>query len=184
MRVAHSRQAVTLARIDHVWQLDERPISEFIRVVTRLRSVLSTTCNEDAPIIGLNGTESDGNVKVDVQNLTLFSLMVNVVESNYLLIEFEEVDFVCADGVLLLRMSFILRSVQHPDTGLLKVVCHRKLGVPVEANVLLVFASLLILLRHSVEAGSLAMSPRNNLGLMRTTGIVSSVEALLPSSSS
>lgn len=74
--------------------------------------------------------------------------MVHVVEGYYLLIEFEEMDFVRADGILMLKVLLILGPIQHPDTGLLKVVCHRKLGVTVEANVLLVLARLLILPRH------------------------------------
>jgi hypothetical protein len=51
--------------------------------------------------------------------------MVHVVEGYYLLIEFEEMDFVRADGILMLKVLLILGSIQHPDTGLLEVVCHR-----------------------------------------------------------
>ena len=54
MRVPHSRQAVALSRVDHVWQLDQSSISEFIGVITGLRSVLGSTCNEDTSIVGLN----------------------------------------------------------------------------------------------------------------------------------
>jgi len=57
---------MALSGVDHVRQLDQRTIPEFVRVVARLRSVLGASSDENASIIGLNGAESNWNIEVYV----------------------------------------------------------------------------------------------------------------------
>ena len=90
-------------------------------MVTGLRGVLRTSGNEYPSIIGLYGTESDRDIEVYVQHFSLLPLMVNVVECNYLLIKFEEVDLVRHYCFYLL----LVLTVHHSDTCLGEVVCHR-----------------------------------------------------------
>lgn len=80
--------------------------------------------------------------------------MVHVVERHDFLIEFEEMDFVGAYLVDCDVLLLGLRSVQHSDSSLREVVGHGELGVPVEANVVLVLTALLVLCIvriHSVD---------------------------------
>jgi hypothetical protein len=61
-------------------------------MITALRRVLGASSNEDATIIGLDGTEADRNVEVNVQQLTRLLILVHVVEGNHALVELEEVN--------------------------------------------------------------------------------------------
>ena len=103
-------------------------------MIARLRCVLCSSCDEDPPIVCLNGAESDWNVKVDIEHLSLFPLVINVVERDYFLIKLKEMDFVGHDCLDLL----LVLSVDHANTRLREVVCHGELRVTVEANVLLI----------------------------------------------
>jgi hypothetical protein len=70
----------------------------------------------------LDRAESYWNVEVDVQNFSLLSFVVDIVEGNYLLIELEEMNFVSSSGFNLLGVCS--RSTNHPYSGLSKVVGH------------------------------------------------------------
>ena len=103
-------------------------------MVARLRSVFSSTGNENPSIICLYRAESNRDVKVYVQHLPLLPLVIDVVERYYLLIKLEEMDFVCHHC-----LNFLLvLTVDHTDPCLGKVVGHCKLGVTIETDVLLV----------------------------------------------
>ena len=79
--------------------------------------------------------------------------MVHVVEGHNLLIELEEVDLVCANLLHLVLVLLRLRSIHHSDASLGEVVGHCKLRVPVEADVVLVLASLLVIAAVDVVLG-------------------------------
>jgi hypothetical protein len=110
-------------------------------MVARLRSILSSSSNKYSAIIGLYRAEPNRNVKVNIEHLPLLSLMVDIVESHDLLVEFEEVDLVshyCFDFLLIL-------SIDHADTSLREVIGHGELRIPVEADVLLVVGNFRVL---------------------------------------
>ena len=92
--VAHGSQTVPLSGVDHVRQLDEGPIPELVSVVARLGSVLGTTCDEYPAVVSLDRAESDRNIEVDVEDFSLLSFVVDVVEGHNLLVELEEVNLV------------------------------------------------------------------------------------------
>jgi len=85
---------VAFARVQHVWQLYQCPVTQLVGVVAALRGVLGSTCNEDAAVISLNRTEPDWNVEVNAQQLPRLLVLVHVIESNHALIKLEEVDAV------------------------------------------------------------------------------------------
>lgn len=74
--------------------------------------------------------------------------MVHVIERNYLLIELEEMNLVGPHLLHLILVLMSLRPIQHSDASLGEVVRHRELRVPIEADVILVLANLLIV--HSI----------------------------------
>jgi hypothetical protein len=74
--------------------------------------------------------------------------MVHVIERNYLLIELEEMNLVGPHLLHLILVLVSLRSIQHSNAGLGEVVRHRELRVPIETDVILVLANLLIV--HSI----------------------------------
>ena len=136
-------------------------------MIARLRCVLRSTSNKDPAVIRLYGAESNRDIEVYVQHLSLFSLVIDVVECDYLLIKLEEMDFVrhhCLDFLLVL-------SVDHTDTCLRKVVGHCKLRVTVEADVLLVVSL-------SVYLGISDLS-RFSTGTTRSTKLVLSLAIAL-----
>ena len=100
-----------LSRVYHVRQLNQGTISEFIRMIAGLRCVLRTSSDEDSSIIGLNRAETNWNIEVNIQNFSLLSLMINIVECHNLLIKFEEVDFVCSDFFNLVLILLCCRSI-------------------------------------------------------------------------
>lgn len=165
---------MSLSRVDHVGQLNQSSISELEGMVAGLRGVLGSSCNEDPSIIGLNGTKSDGNVKVNVENLSLFPLMVHIVKSNDLLVKLKEVNLVCHN-----RLDFLLLlPIDHADASLRKVVCHRQLGVPVETNILLAVHISLVLTQLRVSRlGSISSTVTRSEIL--TLGYVLVIEHLL-----
>ena len=74
--------------------------------------------------------------------------MVHVIECNYLLIELEEMNLVGPHLLHLILVLVSLRPIQHSNASLGEVVGHRELRVPIEADVILVLANLLIV--HSI----------------------------------
>jgi len=80
----------------------------------------------------------------------LLSLVIDVVKGHNLLVELEEVDLVCSCRFKLLLVCLILGSIDHSDACLCKVVCHRKLRVPIEADVLLMLASVVALIAPTI----------------------------------
>ena len=92
-------------------------------MVARLRGVLSSTSDEDSSVVSLDRAESYWNVEVDVENFSLFSFVINVVEGNNLLIKLEKMNFVGSSCFDLL--SVCSGSADHSDSSLGEVVGHR-----------------------------------------------------------
>lgn len=65
-------------------------------MIRALRAVFSTTCNEYLTIICLNTAEPDRDRKFLQQLFTRFSIIVNVIVSNNLLVKFKEVNSIVA----------------------------------------------------------------------------------------
>ncbi len=55
---------MTLTRVYHIRQLYKAVVSELIRVVRALGTVLGTTSDEDLTVVGLDAAESNRNRKV------------------------------------------------------------------------------------------------------------------------
>ena len=72
--------------------------------------------------------------------------MINVVESDYFLIEFKEVDLVGHHGLDLL----LVLAIDHLDPRLREVVSHRQLRVPIEADILLIVTLVVHVLQEVV----------------------------------
>ena len=125
---------MSFSRIDHVWKLDQCPVSKLVRMVGALRGILGSSSDEDSAIVCLDGAEPDWYHEVDIQHFSLLPLLVDIVERYDFLVEFEEVDLVGPHAFSNLRSC--LGSIYHSDAGLGKVVGHCQLGVPVEADVL------------------------------------------------
>lgn len=156
---------MTLSWVYHIWQLNECSISKLIRVVWWLRSVFSSSSNENSPIICLDRTESNWDVEVYVQNFSLLSFVINIVECHNFLIKLEEMDFVGPYHLKFLLILIFLSSINHTDTGLLEIVRHGKLRVSVEWNVLSFRASSCcrcISIRESRTSIVIAMLFRHN----------------------
>ena len=128
---------MALSRVDHVWQLDQGAIAEFVGVVARLRCILGASSDKNAAIVCLDRAEPDWDVEINVEHFSLLSLLVDIEKSDYLLVELEEVDLVGVDHLHLVSSR---RLVHHSDASRLEVVRHGELGVPVEADVLLVLS--------------------------------------------
>ena len=60
--------------------------------------------------------------------------MNHIIEGHNLLIKLEKVNFVSSGRF---KLVLILGLRWHPDTRKIKVICHRKLWVPIEANILI-----------------------------------------------
>lgn len=158
---------MALSRVYHVRQLNQSPVPEFVGVIARLGSVLRASRNENASIVGLDGAKPDRNVEVDVEYLPLLALVIHVVEGHNLLIELEEVDLVRAYLLHLVLVLLCLRPIEHPDASLSKVVRHCKLRVPVEANVVLVLADLLVIdaVDVALRSAIVALRPSSSIAL-------------------
>ena len=65
-----------------------------------------------------------------------------------------KVNFVCAHFLHLILILLCLRSIQHSYSSLGEIVGHCKLRIPVEANVVLVLADLLVVDAIDVVLGS------------------------------
>ena len=63
-------------------------------MIAALRRVFGTTCNEDPAVIGLDWTEPNWNVEIDVEQFSCLFVLVNIVERNHSLVELEEMDSV------------------------------------------------------------------------------------------
>jgi hypothetical protein len=74
--------------------LKQSTILVLISVIARLRAISCSSCDKDSPVLGLNGTESDWNIKVDIQELPRFLISLDIVECQDTLIKFEEVNSV------------------------------------------------------------------------------------------
>ena len=64
-------------------------------MITRLGSILSSTCDKDPSIIGLDAAESYGDIEVDVKDFSLFSFVINVVKGYNFLVKLKKVNFIC-----------------------------------------------------------------------------------------
>lgn len=82
----------------------------------------------------MDRAESNWDVEVDVENLSLLSLVVHIVKRYNLLIELEEVDFVGASYIILCLL--LLGTVHHLYTSLRKIIGHGKLTVSIKGDVL------------------------------------------------
>jgi len=134
--VADSRQTVPFSRVDHVGQLNQSSVSKLVSMIWGLRSVLSSACDKDPTIICLDWAKSYWDIEIDVQDLPLFSFVVNIIERHNLLIEFEKMNFVCSNHLELLLVLVGLGAVNHADASLIEVIGHCELRVSVEWNVL------------------------------------------------
>lgn len=135
-------------------------------MVARLGSVLGAASDEDAAIVCLNRAKSDGNHKVYVQHLSLFPLVIYVVECYNFLIKLEEMDFVCLHLFFNNALALLGRLASHSYTSQVEVVCHRQLRVPVEADVLTllaVVARLFIYLQSSQTLTSVDLASSGNI---------------------
>lgn len=104
-------------------------------MITRLRSIFSSTCDENSSIIGLYRTKSNWYVKINIQNFSLLSFVINIIEGYNLLIKFKEMNFVCSSCFNLLCIC--CRSAYHSNSSLSKVIRHGQLRISIEANVLI-----------------------------------------------
>ena len=89
-------------------------------MVTGLRGILSSSSNKYPSIICLYGAESDRDIEVYVQHLSLLPLMVNIVERHYLLVKLEEMDLVCHYSFYFL----LVLTIYHSNTCLREVLSH------------------------------------------------------------
>ena len=64
-------------------------------MITWLRTVSCSACNEDSTIFCLNWTESNWDIKINVHEFTGLFISLNVVKSENSLIEFEKVNLIC-----------------------------------------------------------------------------------------
>ena len=137
-------------------------------MIAWLGSILCTTSNEYASIICLDWAESNGNVEVDVEHLPLLSLVIDVIKGHNLLVKFEEVDLVGSCRFKLLLVRLILWSIDHSDACLCKIVGHCKLRVPIEADILLMLASVVALIASTIGRFEAAMwsSPTSTSGII------------------
>ena len=103
--------------------------------------------------------------------------MIYVVECCDLLVELEEVDFVCPHFFHLTLVLLSLRTVQHSNTCLREIVCHGKLGVAVEADVILVLTNLLVVdpINIALRSSVVTLCPTASIPLSMRICRVSSV---------
>ena len=80
---------MTFTRIEHVWKLDKNAVSQFVCMITALWGVLCATCNENLSVVGLDRTEADWNVEVNVEVLTRLFVLVNVIVVDRSLVKLE-----------------------------------------------------------------------------------------------
>jgi hypothetical protein len=106
-----------------------------------LGRVFGSSGDEDSAVVGLDRTESYGDVEVDVQHLPLLSFVVDVVKSHNLLIELEEVNLVGHNCFYFL----LILPINHANPCLGKVIGHGELRIPVKADVLLVVGNFRVL---------------------------------------
>jgi len=104
---------VTLTRVYHIRQLYKTVVSELIRVVRALGTVLGTTSDEYLTIVGLNAAESNRNRKVLQQLLSRLTIIVNIVVSDNFLIKLEKVNTVVLQLLLLNFLNKVLISRAH-----------------------------------------------------------------------
>lgn len=162
---------MSLSWIDHIRQLDKSTISELISVVATLRGVLGTTGDEDSSIIRLNWAKSDWNVEIDIENFSLFSLMVDVVKCYNFLVKFEKVDFVCSDDFNFLLILICLGAIYHSDPCLCKVICHCQLRISVERNVLSLSTRIYLVI-SILQLSSIVISLRINSSCVSSSSVV------------
>ena len=108
--------------------------------------------------------------------------MVHIIECNYLLIKLEEMNLVGPYLLHLILVLVSLRPIQHSNASLGKVVGHRELRVPIEADVILVLANLLVV--HSIYVTLcptvVALSPSASIPIsVRIGGVRSSSSAVV-----
>ena len=93
-------------------------------MITTLGSVFSSTCDKYSSVICLNRAESDWDIKIDIQDFSLLSLVVHVVKCDDFLIKLEEMNFVCPNHFNFLLILICLRPINHSDTSLGKIIGH------------------------------------------------------------
>lgn len=105
----------------------------------------------------MDRAESDRNVKINIEHLSLLAFVVDVVEGDRLLVEFKEMNFICDRDLQLAVVLLVLVLVAQPDARLSKVVCKRELRIPVEANILGVLVHHLLLALKVAHCSSLSV---------------------------
>ena len=117
---------MTLPGMDHVRKLQECTIFILVGMVAWLRWVSCTTCNEDPSIFCLNWTESNGYIKVYIEQFSCLFVGLNIVKGQDSLIKFEEVDSVCrafiTESLELVGIAQLIKST-HPHPSKERVLC-------------------------------------------------------------
>lgn len=80
-------------------------------MVRRLCRILGSTSYEDSTIYSLNAAKADWNIKILKQLLPTSPIVVNIIVSDNLLIELEEMNFVDKIGLILVCGASHFRAI-------------------------------------------------------------------------
>jgi hypothetical protein len=105
-------------------------------MIARLRSIFCPSCYKYSTIISLNWAKSYRNIKVNIQDFSLFSFVIYIIKGYNLLIKLKKMNFICPNFFHLFRITVIL-FIYHTNSSLLVVISHRQLRISIETYVLL-----------------------------------------------